>query len=346
MKLFTKTLSLLTAVCMTSAIILSGCTVETAPPSSVETTAAQTTENTSAAETTVDATTQPKSDRQEPLMWQVTGKDGGKMYLFGTIHLGDERNEQIMKKIASKVDECDSLAVECDTVAYQNDYSAMIKNVYNMMYTDGTSVKDHMSAELYDKCKEYLSERDSYNQMYDMYHLSFWIQLLEQTAIAESPLDTELAMDTLLINHANDNDQNILEVESVDEQYEMLDSFSDEMYDLLLKEFFDSEKSYTDSISEMYEAWVVGDDSKLLEMLESDEESDEEELTEDQKKMVEDYNDKMYTSRNLKMAQKAQKYIESGQTVFFAVGTAHMLSDEGLVKLLTDKGYTVEKITA
>ena len=344
MKIITKAISAVIAICLSASMLFSGCVVETGSPSSAETTAAQTTESTTLAETTVDTTTQPKSDRQEPLMWKVTGNDGSTMYLFGTIHIGDERNKQIMENITSKVDECDALAVECDTVAYQNDFQAMVNSLSYMMYLDGTTVRDHLDAEQYEKCEEYLSKRNLYNKMYDMYHPSLWYQLLQQAAVADSPYDSDNAMDTMLINHANDNGKTVLEVESVDAQYKMLDSFSDELYSLLIDAFFENESKYSESLTELYEAWLVGDEEKLTKLVSSEEEEDEE-LTKEQEKLVEEYNEKMYTERNLGMVEKAQEYLKGGQTVFFAVGTAHMLGDTGLVKQLTDKGYTVEKIT-
>ena len=42
---------------------------------------------------------------------------------------------------------------------------------------------------------------------------------------------------------------------------------------------------------------------------------------------------------------KAMEYLASGDTVFFAVGAAHMANDAGLVKLLADAGFTVEQIS-
>ena len=48
--------------------------------------------------------------------------------------------------------------------------------------------------------------------------------------------------------------------------------------------------------------------------------------------------------RNLGMAQVAISWLAEGKTVFFAVGTGHMVGDTGLVRLLTDAGYTVERV--
>ena len=52
----------------------------------------------------------------------------------------------------------------------------------------------------------------------------------------------------------------------------------------------------------------------------------------------------MITDRNIGMAEKADRWLEDGKSVFFAVGAGHMINDEGVVKLLADKGYTVERI--
>ena len=60
--------------------------------------------------------------------------------------------------------------------------------------------------------------------------------------------------------------------------------------------------------------------------------------------MLADYNKAMLDDRNQGMAQAALSYLQSGDTVFLAVGTAHMLDEMGLVQLLTDAGCTVERV--
>ena len=42
------------------------------------------------------------------------------------------------------------------------------------------------------------------------------------------------------------------------------------------------------------------------------------------------------------MRDRALEFMASGQTVFFAVGAAHMANAVGLVQLLQDAGCTVE----
>ena len=67
-------------------------------------------------------------------------------------------------------------------------------------------------------------------------------------------------------------------------------------------------------------------------------------LDEETRTIVDEYNKKLIDERNVGMAKAAEEYIESGDTVFFAVGSGHMLGDAGIVNLLKNDGYKVERI--
>ena len=49
--------------------------------------------------------------------------------------------------------------------------------------------------------------------------------------------------------------------------------------------------------------------------------------------------------QNEQMLQVAEGYLESGETVFFAVGLAHLLAEDGLVNALREAGYSVEVVS-
>lgn len=50
------------------------------------------------------------------------------------------------------------------------------------------------------------------------------------------------------------------------------------------------------------------------------------------------------TDRNAGMVKKALDFLKNGKSVFYVVGEAHMLGDDGLVNKLTEAGYTVELV--
>ena len=61
-------------------------------------------------------------------------------------------------------------------------------------------------------------------------------------------------------------------------------------------------------------------------------------------KIYNEYIKSMESDRNAGMLEVAKGYLESGDTVFFAVGLAHLIAEDGLVFTLREAGYTVELV--
>ncbi len=275
-----------------------------------------------------------------PMLWKVQGDKGNVMYLFGSIHAGDKRTDDVLESLSGKLEECDTLAVEYDFVAYEKDEAAQLQDIQRMMYTDGTNVKQHMKPELYEKAVNYLKDADCYDELYNDYNLGFWLSLLQQIAVSKTAFEPSEAMDFKLINYAYEHKLAIAEVESAEFQKSKLNDLSDDLLNLQLQAFFKTKKYYTATLNEMYEAWLSGDAAKLEELTDDDYSW----LSDDQKKLLEEYQKAMYTGRNLGMAGKAEELLKSGKNVFFSVSTSHFLGDDGIIKLLENKGYQVEKI--
>ena len=276
-----------------------------------------------------------------PLLWRATDGEGHEIYLFGTIHAADARTGIALDKLSGRIKECDALAVEFDVVAFGNDLSAAIKMYQPYVLTDGTRITDHLPADLYEKAADQLKRADMYSPMMDFYNLAMWWQLIDQALlINESDLDTEWAMDTQLINFAYDNGIEVLDVESAEFQNEMVLGLSDKLLLLLIKDTLEDPETAGESLNDLYAAWVAGDEDAIL----GTEEIEEGEYTEEELALIEDYNKAMLYDRNIGMADKAEEWLTEGKKVFFAVGCAHMLGEGGIVDLLTQRGYTVERV--
>ena len=111
-------------------------------------------------------------------------------------------------------------------------------------------------------------------------------------------------------------------------------------------------QEYWEGTQELYELWCAGDEAALRELIadefEPDEDMTEEELAEyeENKHLIEEYEKAIDTDRNEGMLKVAMEYLESGETVFYAVGLAHLLDNtNGLVDTLRANGYTVELVS-
>ena len=155
-------------------------------------------------------------------------------------------------------------------------------------------------------------------------------------------------------------------------QIEMMTSYSDPLQEFILYMSSHSHgKSNWEGTQELYELWCAGDEAALIEKMQQDDEPwafteedleetedmDEEDLkvvryirenmdtiNAELEKLYQEYGDAMETDRNVGMLDVAKKYLESGDTVFYAVGLAHLLAEDGLVFTLREAGYTVELV--
>jgi uncharacterized protein YbaP (TraB family) len=138
----------------------------------------------------------------------------------------------------------------------------------------------------------------------------------------------------------------------------MLDGLSEEFIEFMLKlDVYSSRIPDIVEQIELYDAWCAGDYDKLVEVLNADEyeEVDVSELTEEELALYNEYlgfvdefearDNMLTTERDALMLDTIKGYLESEETVFVAVGLAHLLDSEtGLVKTLAEAGYTVELV--
>ncbi len=301
------------------------------------------TETPAPTETPVEANALVETD-PAPLLWKVTDADGHTLYLFGTIHVGDARNDEVLGLLSPIIDSCDALAVEFDSLAYEQDTQRVMNDLAQYVLTDGSTITDYMPEDLYQRACDLLEQAGLYPMLFSRYNLAMWSQLIDSAMLMQySTLDTEKGMDSLLIHLAYEKEIPVLDVESSEFQMNLLNSFDNELYLLQIEAALDSADSYGEDLCSMYELWLSGDREAFWALLAGEEEEDESgDYTEEQIALIEDYNRKLLDERNLGMRDRALEYLAGGETVFFAVGAAHMANDVGLVQLLSEAGCTVE----
>ena len=291
--------------------------------------------------------TQEELAAVHPMLFHVAGPEGREGWLFGTIHVGDDRNRTALEKLTPWLEGCDALAVEFDLVAYQaemeSNMSAALEAYMPFLLTDGTTVDQHMPAETYEKAYALLGEAGLMPGLMRSYNVAMWAQLAEEAALmTRTDYETDLGMDQLLIQRCYEKQIQVRDVESAAFQMGLLAGFSEETSLLLLENTLSQLDAYGESIDALYNAWLKGDLEELEALVTED--VDESGYTEEELALLEDYNDQMLTQRNLGMRDKALQWLEAGDRVFFAVGAAHLVGEEGLIALLRAAGYTVEQV--
>ena len=299
--------------------------------------------------------------------WQVTGGKNT-VYLLGSVHIGESEMYPLNNKIEKAFDSSSHLVLErdfdSDTQADHDYYydKAIIKN--------GKTIKDYLDPEIYEiyalLCEVFGFEPDFYNYIYPWYA---WLEVLSniESGIILAGDDFEsvddiydsyfeaaiLGIDYHFEFKSVFQDKDIIGLETAKSRADMLSSFSPELQEELLVEeivyilyllgFFDDmtedpdDTPSSDGYYDLFDIWKRGDEKALIEMNGIDVEIDD--------PLFAEFNYKMLTERNYQMFEKILKFLTSGEGDYFVVvGAAHMVGSDGLVKLLTDAGYTVERI--
>lgn len=274
-----------------------------------------------------------------PLIYKVT-KDGSDtvIYLFGSVHVADVNNYEFPEYFDNAFDSSDYVTCEFDSTVETNQTEEMLKGIY----LDGTSLKDHVSSETYEKLKTFLEDKGEKIEDVENYKLLFVTSIFQSFYADELGLDLAVGVDDFIINKAKKAGKKILEVESQEFQDEFLNSVPDRVYEIALLESVDNFDDEIESTRKMLKAWEIGDEEGL-----HDDDSismDETKYSTEDIQLINDFNKQLIDDRNITMTEKFEEYFNDNKNTFFMVGAGHIVGPNGIANLLQKKGYTVEKL--
>ncbi len=284
----------------------------------------------------------PTNNDISPAAWKVEDRDGHIIYMMGSIHMGDDSVQYMPDYIENAYLSCDSLAVEADISGILEDPAQAQQYAGMFLYSDGTKIQDHISEETYNGCVELLTSANLYNSMYDLFKPFIWTSAMSQAFPNYTGLDYNKGVDMMFLTRAKNENKTILEVESLTFQFEMFNSFSDELNDLMMSEYLQPNFGtlMNEGTLELFNAWKYGTVSEELILTGTFTEQDA-----DKAALYQEYIDKLVLTRNRSMAETAEQYLQNGQKVFFLVGVLHFYGDGGLLDLLQQAGYTITPLS-
>jgi uncharacterized protein YbaP (TraB family) len=259
--------------------------------------------------------------------------DGNTVYLFGSIHLGDNMMYPIEANRLKAFEESDKLFVELDV----QDQGILAQLQKYQTRSDGKKLKDELGEELYAKYQaiaESLGLKES-----DYENLEGWAVLNQLTMIptlSENPYGSILGVDNFFISKSKLQGKPVISLETVEIQMDTLMEFYGNNKDVLLSnieeaiEVIHSEEKIAQSkkeIDNLKMNWNSGEADKIGELFEEDESS------------------KILTSkRDPEMARQIIELLESDEksTSFVLVGAGHYAPEGSVVDIIKKAGYTVE----
>lgn len=275
----------------------------------------------------------------EGLMWKVTnGKNT--MYLLGSIHMGITEMYPMQQNIREAYEQSDDLWVEADIVNGDVAYLSQ-----QMVYTDGSTLKDHVSAGTYDKMQKLLAQLGLPADSFDAYKPFAVTLSLPTMGYISEKMDVQLAMltgvDRYFLTKAMLDDKPIHELEGIKLQADLFANVPAEQQEKELNIMLDSaltEKGMQESaklLKDMQTEWVEGDLEGLTQIMTTHGDFDAGEV-----------NQRLLGERDKNMANKLAEVLEKEgeRTSFVVVGAAHFAMKGMVIDQLKAKGYNVQQV--
>lgn len=279
------------------------------------------------------------------LLYKISGKDIKKpSYIVGTFHVAPASFVDSIPGLRAAMDESEQVCGELDMKDMMSPEG--IKRMMDaMMLEDGKTLKDIFTADEMNRLNAYLRGLltiDLTNpmleqQMGKMSPAALAQQMTVLTYIKKNPgLNLQDLIDNSFQKYAQEKQKPIIGLETLDFQINTLfKGKTIERQKELLLCIVDNPKYNEQMLDEMSKAYFALDINKLKELM------DEKENNQCDSTPAE--NDAIFGKRNRDWLTKMPA-IMSAKSTLFHVGAGHLPGDEGVLKLLTNAGYTVEAV--
>lgn len=279
------------------------------------------------------------------LLYKISGKDIKKpSYIVGTFHVAPASFVDSIPGLRAAMDESEQVCGELDMKDMMSP-EGIKKMMDAMMLEDGKTLKDIFTADEMNRLNAYLRELltiDLTNpmleqQMGKMSPAALAQQMTVLTYIKKNPgLNLQDLIDNSFQKYAQEKQKPIIGLETLDFQINTLfKGKTIERQKELLLCIVDNPKYNEQMLDEMSKAYFALDINKLKELM------DEKQNNQCDSTPAE--NDAIFGKRNRDWLTKMPA-IMSAKSTLFHVGAGHLPGDEGVLKLLTNAGYTVEAV--
>ena len=262
---------------------------------------------------------------ENTLLWKISGNGLDKpSYLYGTMHVADQRAYQLGDSVWEAIHACEGLALEL-LISEINPFSL----VGMTLMPKDSSLHDFLTEEEYQvvkKAVETYAEKETAG-LIDQVKPFFTMGAISGALL---PSDKPQALDEWLEKYAKKLNKKTFSIETVEEQMGAITTVplktqARDLYEICIG--IDSLKIAMEIMMTAYQNQDMVSIQRITE----------------EEGMSETMNDGLIRDRNYRMAERIDTLIRK-RTVFSAIGTAHLPGKEGVISLLRKIGYQVDPV--
>ncbi len=260
--------------------------------------------------------------KKQSLLWEISGKEMvAESYLFGTMHVRDNRAFRNIAFLEECIHNCSAFAAEFDLKDTDHQQLQQATTLPN-----GSSIEDYLNPRVYKKLEKLLLKETGHQ----LEHLKYSSPILLFNLISESQFqeDNPVALDNALYNIAQEADKNLMGLETFEEQMNVFSKVDLKDQCRSLKKMATHFISFKREIKKTSELYIQGDLQKLLKK---------------SKQSIGGMRKVLLYDRNVIMAERFEAFSKE-QSLFAAIGAGHLGGKKGVLRLLKKRGYTIKPV--
>jgi len=260
------------------------------------------------------------------LLWRVERAGVTSSYLFGTMHSDDPGVVKLPKPVQRAFDQAQSVTLEVVL-----DPQSLLTMTSALLMTDGNKLESLIGRQLYERTLAVMSARGMPELL--VANMKPWAVAV---ILMTPPGNNGVVLDHVLYQEAVAAGKKVHGLETVAEQMGLFDDLSRKDQIALLEDTLENLDNIGQMLDELLVAYLDRDLKRLLELNEAS-------MRDSDPQLAETFNRKVIVERNYRMAERMQSRLREGQQ-FIAVGALHLAGEEGLLKLLSERGYRLSRI--
>jgi uncharacterized protein len=263
----------------------------------------------------------------ESSVW-VASSSKAKVYLAGSFHMLRDSDYPLPAEFSIAYKGSSTIVFEVPL----GDESSMINILGMAIYSDGTTLKDHISKAAYTKAQSFCKERNYPMEQFEFFKPTMFVMTLTVLEMSKIGADPQKGIDYFFKNKAMQDGKKTGSLETMDEQINLLASIDANVGSEQIIESIGEFKQIEAMLEESLAVWKKGDEPGMERL-----------FVREMKNYPQLYKS-ILVDRNNKWLTKITGYLNGSENTMVIVGAAHLVGPDGLVNLLRKQGYKVMKL--
>ncbi|MGZ5915271.1 MAG: TraB/GumN family protein [Hyphomicrobium sp.] len=276
------------------------------------------------------------TENSGPLLWKIERAGRPTSYLFGTVHLTDERVTKLSPAVEQALSQSKTVALEVSDISEKATANVIAQSAPLVMFTDGRRLDGLLSGTEYDTVKRIISRSGMPSDLAALFKPWIVTMIMSVSDCERASIQQGArVLDMKIAEVGKARGLQVVGLETIPEQLQALAAVPEpQQLDMLRAslKFADRTNDMMETLVQLYLERKISAALPFQIAIAKQVGIGNEAFA--------GFQEKLLTDRNIRMRATAEPLLEQGG-VFIAIGALHLPGKQGLVALLREAGYTV-----